>query len=56
MQKAFKEPIKRRILILLTVFIIGFAVVIVSNQIVTDVSQNYEKSIENIYKIRKNHH
>ena len=47
MRKAFKESIKRRILILLIVFIIGFAVVIVSNQIVTDVSQNYEKSIEN---------
>ncbi|MCK4830036.1 hypothetical protein KA005_80700, partial [bacterium] len=42
-----KEPIKRRILFLLTVFIIGFAVVIVANQIVIDVSQNYEKSIEN---------
>ena len=47
MRKALKEPIKRRILILLIVFIIGFAVVIVANQIVTDVSQNYEKSIEN---------
>jgi hypothetical protein len=47
MRKVLKEPIKRRILILLTVFITGFAVVIVANQVVTDVSQNYEKSIEN---------